>query len=179
MLFRSNGGGDASINFGTWAFPRPFVFGSGTQCNNFLQLAIACRRNAEEAIEALRGGFLGSFFGSLGRVDLAMAAKSLAAMPDNDRALDELLGKLPGSPLKPAELAVEPRDKNFGVVQVGEDRQFTLKLTNKGDRLLHGKASVGDCSWIVLGDAGTPDKLFQTFDEVSIPVRIPGKRLHA
>jgi hypothetical protein len=180
LLGNGAGAGEASsINFGTLAFGRPFVFPGGEKCHNFLQLALACRRNPKDAIEALRGGFIGSFFGSLGRVDLAMAVKPLAAMPDEDRALDELLGKLPGTPLRPAELAVEPLEKNFGVLQVGEDREFTLTLTNKGDRLIYGKVSVAECPWLAVGEGGAPEKIFQFFEEITIPVRLPGKRLPA
>jgi hypothetical protein len=171
--------GNTSIDFGSWSFPRPFVFPNGAQCHTFKQLALSCVRHPKETIDALRGGFFGTFFGSLGRIDLAVAAKALAAMPDADRALDELLGKLPGSPLRPAQLVVEPAVKNVGMVQMGEDHQFTLKLSNKGDRLVHGKAIVVDCPWLALGESGTPEKLFQFFESTTLLVRIPGRRLHA
>jgi hypothetical protein len=172
-------GSNTSLVYGTVAFPRPFVFPNGVRCDNFAQLAQACVRHPEVTIEALRGGFLGTFFGGMGRVDLAMAAKSLAAMPDTDRALNDLLGKLPGSSLRPAQLLVEPAGKDLGIVQMGEDREFTLKMTNKGDRLLHGQALVGDCHWLMLGESGSPEKLLQFFDSTSLMVRIQGKRLHA
>jgi len=41
----SSTNGAASIDFSTWAFPRPFVFPSGEKCHNFLQLALACYRH--------------------------------------------------------------------------------------------------------------------------------------
>jgi hypothetical protein len=175
----SSAGGNASIDFAGIAFPRPFVFRSGARCDNFRQLALACASHAEETVEALRSGLMGSFFGGMGRADLARAVKTLAAMSDAERALDELLGKLPGSALRPAELVVEPITLNLGMVQMGEDRAFTLKLANKGNRLLYGKALVGDCPWLVLGESGTPEKLFQFFESATLQVRIPGKRLHA
>jgi hypothetical protein len=173
------GTGGTSIIVGSVSFPRPFIYPSGERCDNFVQLALACVRHPAETIEALRGGFLGTFFGSLGRIDLAMAAKSLAQMPDADRALDELIGKLPGSLLRPAQLIVAPILKELGTMQVGEDRDFTLTLTNKGDRLVHGKALVGDCSWVLLGESGAPEKLVQFFETATLPVRIAGKRLRA
>jgi hypothetical protein len=169
----------ASIDFSTWAFPHPFVFPSGEKCHNFLQLALACHRHPEETIEALRGGFLAAFFSALGRVDLAMTSSTLAREPDADRALDGLLAKLPGSPLGEAKLEVEPLARNLGVLQVGEDRRFELTLSNKGERLVYGKATVEDCPWLVLGDSGAADKVFQFFDQAVIPVQVRGDRLRA
>jgi len=175
----AGGGAGASINFGTLAFNAPFVLPSGEKCQNFLQLAVAFRRHPQEAIDVLQHGFLEGFFGSLGRMDLAMVAKAAAKVPDKDRALDDVLGKLPGSPLEPAKLQVDPPDKNLGVVQVGENRQFELTLKNKGDRLVYGKASVADCPWLALGESGTAEKVFQFFDGATLPVRVRGDRLSA
>jgi hypothetical protein len=169
----------ASIDFSTWAFPRPFVFPAGAPCHNFLQLALACRRNQQETAELLQQGFFESFFGSIGRFDLALVARSAAGAPDLERGMDELLGKLPGSPLQPAKLVVEPLERNLGLLRVGEDRQFELTLTNKGDRLVHGTASAGACPWLLLGDSGSPDKLFQFFDRAAMPVQVRGKCLRA
>jgi hypothetical protein len=172
------GAGDgASINYATWVFPSPFVFPSGENCRNFLQLAVACRRHPEATIEVLQQGFLESFFGSLGRIDLVMVARAAAKAPDHERGLDELLGKLPGSPLAPAQLEAEPLEKNLGMVPVGEDRQFDLLLTNKGDRLCFGKIAVDDCPWLALGETGTAEKLFQFFGTTKVPVRVRGDRL--
>src|SRR4029079_4369603 len=66
---------DGPINLGTQPFPGPFVFPSGVNCRNFDQLATACQQHWKEAIGVLKDGFLGAFFGSIGRVDLARAAK--------------------------------------------------------------------------------------------------------
>src|SRR5688572_26558853 len=123
---------EASIDFGTWTFPAPFVFPSGDKCHNFVQLALACHRHPGEATEALKGGFLTSFFGSIGRIDLAMAAGAAAKEPDVERGMDDLLGKLPGSPLGAAKLKLDPEEINLGVMQVGQERQLELKLTNEG-----------------------------------------------
>jgi hypothetical protein len=169
----------SSIDFSTWAFPRPFVFPSGQKCHNFLQLAVACHEHPQETMDAVQHGFFEAFFGSLGRADLAMAARAAGKAPDHERGLDDFLGKLPGSPLKEAELALEPEEVKFGVLPVGEDRTFELKLKNRGDRLVHGKAAVENCPWLVLGDSGTPEKLFQFFETATIPVHVRGKRLRA
>lgn len=172
-------GGANTIDFATWSFPMPFVFPSGATCQNFLQLALACRNNLPETIEVLQQGFLEGFFGAMGRADLAWAAKAAAKAPDPDRAVDELLGKMPGSPLKPGKLEVEPLKVNLGTMAVGEDRQLELKLTNQGDRLLHGKVSVEACPWLVVGESGTAEKRFQFFESAAIPVHVRGKLLRA
>ena len=82
-----NGRGDlppdgSSISFTNWVFPNPFVFPSGEMCRNFPQLARACRKNPQGANDLLSQGFLESFLGSLGRVDLALAAREAARHPD-------------------------------------------------------------------------------------------------
>ena len=171
----------SSIDFSTWAFPRPFVFPSGQKCHNFLQLALACRENPKETMEAVQAGFFGSLLrlagpGRPGDGGPLPPAKA----PDPERGLDELLGKLPGSPLEPAELLDPNRRKSsLGVLQVGDDRTFELKLKNKGDRLLYGKAAVENCPWLVLGDSGTPEKFVQFFGKATLPVHVRGKRLRA
>lgn len=169
----------ASIDFSTWAFPSPFVFPDGVTCRNFIQLALACNRDLKVSTEILQQGFLESFFASLGRHDLALAAKVATKSPDLERGVSELLGKLPGSPLAPAQLKVDPTQKNFGVVQVGEDRTFELSLTNQGDLLVCGKVLIDGCPWLTLGDAGTTEKLFQFTQKSTLPVHIRGKWLRA
>src|SRR5438477_4560219 len=79
------------INAGTAPFPNQFVFPDGLACRNFDQFALACQQNWSSAIDLLKQGFVGSFFGGMGRVDLAMAAKEAAQYPDLNRGLDQLL----------------------------------------------------------------------------------------
>lgn len=173
-------GEGGSIDFRTWTFPSPFVFPNGDKCSNFVQLAYSCRHSPEVAINVLQQGFLELFFGSVGRLDLATAAKAAAKAPDRDRGLDDLLGKLPGSSLEPAKLQVEPVEHNLGTVAVGQDRTFDVTMTNKGDRLVYGKATVDDdCPWLALGDSGAPEKIVQFFDTLPLQVRIRGDRLRA
>ena len=54
------------INAGSAPFPNPFVFPKGQSCRNFDQLASACQQNWSAAIDLLKQGYLGSFFGALG-----------------------------------------------------------------------------------------------------------------
>src|SRR3954468_13004821 len=82
------------VNAGAAPFPSQFVFPSGQACRNFDQLGLTCQQNWAAAVDLLKKGFLGSFFGGIGRADLAMAAQEAAAFPDADRGLDQLLAKL-------------------------------------------------------------------------------------
>jgi len=169
----------SSISFSNWVFPNPFVFPSGEVCRNFPQLARACRKNPQGANDLLSQGFLESFLGSLGRVDLALAAREAGRHPDRERGLDDFLAKLPGTALEPAKLEVEPGDIDLGAVAVGEERRFDLVLRNDGDRLVYGKVAADDCPWLILGDSGAAEKLFQFADKTVIPVRVRGDRLRA
>jgi hypothetical protein len=173
---RVNGG---PVNAGSAPFPSPFVFPSGQQCRNFDQLAMACQQHWPSAVDLLRQGFLGSFLGGIGRVDLAMAAQEAARFPDIDRGLDQLLDKLPTQVLQKPRLVAEPSDINLGILAVGADRQFDLHLANQGMRLLYGSV-VSDCKWLTLGEPpGNAQKLFQFGSEGSVPVQIRGQQLRA
>lgn len=173
------GRGAGPVNAGSAPFPSPFVFPNGTSCRNFDQLASACQQDWSGAVDLLKKGFLGGFFGSMGRVDLAMAAQEAANFPDADRGLDQLLAKLPTQTLQPPKLQAEPREINLGVLPVGTDRRTELHLTNLGMRLLYGTAA-SDCKWLTLGEApGAPEKLFQFGSDTLIPIQVVGKHLRA
>src|SRR6516164_10041108 len=130
-----NGGG---VRAGSQTFANPFVFPSGLICRNFDQLAQACQDNWASAVELLQEGYLEKFLGGLGRADLAFAAREASRFPDRDRGLDQLLAKLPTQVLEAPKLKVEPTDLNLGVMNVGDNRQLELHLTNQGSRLLYG-----------------------------------------
>lgn len=167
------------LNAGSAPFPNQFVFPSGQACRNFDQLAIACQQNWSAALDLLRQGYLGSFFGGLGRVDLAMAAQEAAKFPDLERGLDQLLAKLPSQAVQAPQLQAEPSVVNLGQVKVNENRASELHLTNLGMRLLYGTVT-SDCKWLTLGDApGHPEKLFQFGSDLVIPVQVRGQHLRA
>src|SRR5689334_24361724 len=86
-------GGPVAV--GTQTFANPFVMPSGRQCRSFNELALACQEEWPAACDMLKEGYLESFLSGLGRVDLALAAREAARFPDCDRALDQLLAKLP------------------------------------------------------------------------------------
>ena len=167
------------LNAGAAPFPNPFVFPDGQACRNFDQLALACQQNWSSAISLLQQGFLGSFFGGMGRVDLAMAAQEAAKFPDLDRGLDQLLAKLPTQALQPPKVKAEPSEINVGQIKIGENRAIELHLVNHGMRLAYGTVT-SDCDWLTLGDApGHAQKLFQFSAETAIPVQVRGQHLRA
>lgn len=171
--------GHGPINAGAAAFPSQFVFPTGQICKNFDQLALACQQHWQSAVDMLKQGFLGTFFGGLGRADLAMAAMEAAKFPDADRGLDQLLSKLPTNVLQNPQLKAEPTEINLGQIPLGSDRSSEIHLANLGMRLLYGSV-VADCKWLTLGDApGGAEKLFQFGAETIIPVHVRGQHLRA
>jgi hypothetical protein len=165
---------------GNQNFPSQFVFPSGLVCRNFDQLAQACQDNWASAVELLKEGYLERFLGGLGRADLAFAAREASRFPDRDRGLDQLLAKLPSQVLESPKLHVEPREVNLGLLNVGDNRQLELHLSNNGSRLLYGNVTVDDCKWLTLGEApGTSQKVFQFGADLVIPLQIRGANLRA
>jgi hypothetical protein len=173
-----NGG---PVAVGAQPFNSPFVFPHGRACRSFDELALACQENWDAARDLLQQGYLESFLGGLGRIDLAMAAKEAARFPDRDRGLDQLLSKLPSDVLDAPKLRLEPQEVNLGVVPVGGGgREFQLRLENQGMRLLYGSLSCADGVWLTLGDAaGAGEKHFQFTHEMVLPVKVAGDRLRA
>ena len=167
------------INLGTQPFPSPYVFPSGISARNFDQLAMACRKSWKEAIEMLREGYLASFFGSIGRVDLARAAQESAKFPEIHRGLDELLGKLPTQVLEAPKLHVEPTDMNLGQMAVGGERTIELQLANHGMRLIFGSVT-SEVPWLTIGKGtGRPSRILEFIDDLRVPVQVRGQNLRA
>ncbi len=167
------------VDAGSALFPSPFVFPDGQSCRNFDQLALACQQHWRDALDLLKKGFLGNFFGNIGRVDLARTAQEAADFPDADRGLDQLLAKLPTQVLQSPRLKVEPSAINLGQVPGGVDRTIELHLANLGMRLVYGSIA-SDCKWLAVSEApGSAEKLFQFGSEATITVHVVGKHLRA
>jgi hypothetical protein len=188
--------GSDAVDVAALPFSAPFVMPSGRRCRNFNELALACREEPEDAVGLLQKGYLESFLAAQGRTDLAAAANAAcqgregrgdpaltvrAAAADRERGLDDFLGRLPGSALRPARLGVEPAQIDLGALRLGEDRRCELVLHNSGLRLLHGAASVADCPWLSLGDGPVLNrKLFQFFGPRHVlPLLVLGRSLRA
>src|SRR5262245_62429410 len=92
MLLNGHGRAAGPVAIGSQPFPSAFIFPSGRSCRSFDELAVAIQENWAEARNLLKQGFLNTFFGGLGRADLAQAADEARKYPDIDRGLDQLLG---------------------------------------------------------------------------------------
>ena len=64
----SQNGGPVAV--GSKPFAHPFVFPTGRHCRNFNELAQACVEDWDAARDLLRQGYLETFLGGLGRIDL-------------------------------------------------------------------------------------------------------------
>lgn len=173
----SRNGGPVAV--GAQMFGHPFVFPSGRQCRSFDELALACQDEWTGARDLLCQGYLEKFFGGLGRVDLAMAAKAAAKFPDSDRGLDQLLEKLPTNVLDEPRLILETQEINLGVLQIGAEREFQLRMENQGMRLIHGTVTSVDSPWLILGDGAGGQKHFQFQHDLALPVRVRADKLRA
>jgi hypothetical protein len=177
FCLKNHGGG--AVDVGAIPFHDAFVFPSGNACRNFKELAQACQTDMKSAVEMLRTGYLEGFFVAQGRADLAAAARAAGRAVDAELGFDEFLGRLPASGLTPARLAVAPAVIDLGTMRPGEDRQFELKLQNKGTRLVYGSA-VCDADWLALGDGpALQNKLFQFTARAALTVRVLGRQLRA
>jgi hypothetical protein len=173
----TNGG---PINIGSQSFPMPFIFPSGRSCHNFDQLALACQSDWPAAADMMRRGFFEGFLGGIGRADLAMAAHEAGRLPDPDLGLDSLLEKLPTQALQPPKLVASPSEINLGVLRIGQDHCFNLRLENHGMRLLHGSITCEEGIWLALDEkGGVRERLFQFGADKVLPVYVRGKSLRA
>jgi hypothetical protein len=168
------------VAVGSQSFPSPFVFPSGRACRTFDELVLGCEADWEGARDILRRGYLEGFLAATGRADLAAVARKASGETDIDRALDELLSKLPGDIREGPQLRVEPMEVNLGRVPRGEDRQFDLLIENQGMGLLSGAVTVSGAPWLLLGEGmGAPRKVFQCRSEFRLPVRVNSRALRA
>lgn len=170
-----------ALQIGSMPFAMPFCFADGKACSNFNQLALACDERWDESKALLADGTWASFFGALGRLDLSAAARQASKEPDLDVGLSHLLEKLPVDPvtLRPPNLAVPTSQEDLGTLPPGTDRTFELMISNQGMLVLRGMIST-DCDWLVFGDRNGPSqKMFQTRNVYSIPVRVLGSKLRA
>ncbi len=174
------GGDEAPLEAGSRVFFSPFVFPSGRTCRSFDELILAAEDSWDEAKNLLNDGVLGGFLGAMGRADLAKLAGQARSAPDPDRALDDLLKRLPSSARPAPKLHVQPSEINLGRVARSEKRQVLLLLSNEGMGLLHGCIFSDRTPWLMVGEPpGVPDKLFACRRDVTIPLQVIGERMRA
>src|SRR5206468_1859539 len=140
---------------------------------------IACVEEWDAARDLLKQGYLATFLGGLGRLDLVTAAKEASNYPDRDRGLDQFLNKLPSETLGQAKLAVETQEINLGVVPPGTERRFHIHLENTGMRLIYGNVTCSDkTQWLTLGDTpGTMTKSIQFSQDARLNIKVVPDRL--
>jgi hypothetical protein len=170
------------MGLGTRPFPMPFSFSDGQGCTNFNQLVLACDRRWNEARGYLLNGTWKSFFGAIGRADLANLAVLSANQSDADVGLCHLLERLPADAeaLRPAKLALTSTVEDLGALEPGKDYKVSLVIENQGMLLLRGSI-VTDCDWLSFGDrqGNASVKLFQTRDTYALSARVLGNKLRA
>ncbi|MFO0964642.1 MAG: hypothetical protein U0793_03520 [Gemmataceae bacterium] len=160
-------------------FPSPFVFPSGTACRNFDEFCLGVQQNWHQAVELMQKGHLERFLAGMGRLDLAQHAVDAAKYPDPDRALDQLIARIPSKILATPKLKVEPAEVRLGPLQVGVDNQVEIDVMNDGLRLLYGSI-VSDCKWLNPGDQpGSVQKLIQCQKKTTVKVHVRGNLLRA
>jgi hypothetical protein len=166
---------------GAEQFPTPFVFPSGRTCRSFEELARACRQNWAEARCLLKDGGYRPFLMPLGRADLVQAVDRAASHPDLDLGLDDFLAQLPGCESAPPRLEVERAEFDLGAVAVGQDRQITLSLLNRGERLLSGLATSTNCPWLGVSTPQLNKKRFllPAGYQLQLLLHVRGKQLRA
>ena len=179
FVLAGHGGAGGPVAIGSQAFLNPFVFPSGRSCRSFNELALSCQEEWNSAADLLKQGYIESFLGSIGRIDLSMAAKEASKFPDKDRGLDQLLSKLPSDTLEDPKLRVEPQEINLGIITGDKDPRFELQIENQGMRLLYGAVST-EAPWLVLGEGpASREKHFQCRNEQKIPIRVALEFLRA
>ncbi|MSR31475.1 MAG: hypothetical protein EXR99_08225 [Gemmataceae bacterium] len=179
FVIAGNSAGNGPLAINSQRFPSPFVFPSGKSCQNFDDLAIACHEDSKSAMELLQLGYLESFLGGIGRIDLAQAAKSASKYPNPQRALDDFLGKLPSGALSEARLNLSTQEINLGLVDRANPRKIKVEIENGGMRLLHGSIT-SDSLWLVIGDSGNSSvKNFQITGALQVPLSIAVDKLRA
>lgn len=170
-------GGPVAV--GAQLFNSPFVFPTGRTCRSFDELGLACQEEWATACGLLKDGYLESFLGGLGRVDLALAAKEAGRFPDPERGLDQLLAQLPTAVLDDPKLRVDPAEMNLGLLEGDRERTFDLELENQGMRLLYGTVS-SNALWLTLADTpGSSEKHFHFTHEARVTVHVRPDRFPA
>src|SRR5262249_8738158 len=133
-------------------FAHAFVFPSGRQCRSYDELALACDEEWDEARSLLLQGYLERFLVSVGRADLARAARRAPPPPDPAAGRDAWLHRSPPDVPPPPLLHVGAPEITLGTLAVGAARRFELRLHNRGMRLLHGSITCDGAPWLSLGD---------------------------
>jgi serine/threonine protein kinase len=133
-------------NGGTVQF-QPFVFRSGAIAGNLHELALACDKNWDEAVEHLLNGDFETWLTQSNRPDLANRVESIKRRGgDSSAGLEEFIRAIDHTMLMPS-LVFDQTLMDLGTVERGERRTVTVQLMNAGRGYLHGEVT-NSVSWV-------------------------------
>ena len=154
-------------------FPKPIRYPSGKTCSNFNELASTILSDWTVSLDMLKKGEFGTFFSGIGRLDLAMVATESAKHPEPVHGLDQFLARLPSQPIPPADLEVDPPTLDLGTLKPGKDIKCSVKIRNKGRRILYGSVSIEGIPWLSIGEGKPRSRSrFNTFQDAPLPMTV-------
>lgn len=146
MVLRAHGGGPLPV---PGQLPQEFTFPSGRRCRTLDDFVQGCQYEWEDARELLRRGDFAQFFTSVGRMDLAQAARETNRQTDPDILLHNFLSNLPVQKGIGPRLDLHPRRLVLGKLKPGDSKQLRLQVQNTGKGLLQGRVTVAEgASWL-------------------------------
>ena len=94
--------------------PHEFVFPSGRRCQSYDEFVQGCQYEWEDARQLLQDGVFDHYMGSIGRLDLARAARAAQTQQDADIGLHEFMSGLPAADrVQGPRLDLDPRRLSF------------------------------------------------------------------
>src|SRR5205809_3130990 len=101
--------------------PHEFVFPSGRRCKTYDEFVQGCQYEWEDARQLLQDGVFDQYMASIGRLDLARAAKEAQSQKDTDIGLHEFMSGLPAADwVQGPRLDLDPRRLFLGKLKSGE-----------------------------------------------------------
>ena len=154
-------------------FPKPIRYPSGKTCGNFNELASTILSEWSISLDMMKKGEFSTFFSGIGRLDLAMVATESAKHPSPEQGLDQFLARLPSQPIPPADLEVDPPTLDLGTLKPGKDIKCSVKIRNKGRRILYGSVSIEGIPWLSIGEGKPRSRSrFNTFQDAPLPMTV-------
>lgn len=121
-----------------------FVFPSKRSCKTLDEFVQGCHYEWDDARDLLRRGEFQRHFQSIGRNDLARAAREAENAADADVALHTFLGALPATQVTGPKLELKPRRLVLRDVKPGEFHILPFKILNQGKGILQGRIRVAE-----------------------------------
>jgi len=133
---------------------QPFRFRSGAVANSLSELVTQIDAHWEDGKYSLYQGDLANWFGSIGRSDLASAARNIASSEsDQDIGLEKFLQSLGGDAPPAPQLQITPGSLDFGTVDgeqvASSNPTLKFRISNAGRGHLYGTVRSSD-SWLTV-----------------------------